>query len=91
MSSCVINIKVIFIVVILNTGSLFIKATCNEAISDFSRLHSCLALCKPLVSKCRKTYVYSQLTCKALSAARWAGVYAWLSLEVRKMNIISEY
>lgn len=91
MSSYAINIKVIYIVVILNTGSLFIKATCNEAISDFSRLHSCPALCKPLVSRCSKTYVYGQLTRKALSAARWAGVYAWLSLEVRKLNMISEY
>lgn len=91
MSSYAINIKVIFIVVVLNTGSLFIKAPCKEAISDFSRLDSCPALFKPLVSAYTKSCVCAQLTGSARSAARRAGVYTWLGLEVRRLNRISEY
>lgn len=93
MSSYAINIKVIFIAVILNTGPLFIKTPlqCNKAISDSSRLHSCPALCKPLVCMCSKSQVYAQLTCNTMSAVKQAGMYEWLSLEVRRLNIISGY
>lgn len=91
MSSYAIDIKVIFIVVVLNPGPLFIRTPCNEAISDFSRMDSCPALFKPLVCVCTKSCVYAQLTGSAMSAARRVGVPAWLGLEVRRLNIISEY